>query len=745
MPRRRSCLLIVTLTAAVVCADRGFADESAPSFRRDVMAVLSKAGCNQGTCHGNANGKGGFKLSLRGEDPSADYQVLTRDATGRRVNRMSPEESLILAKPTLETAHEGGARFRDDSPEYRILHDWIVGGARDDAVSSAVVTGLSVEPRQAIVSAPEDRVALRVTAVFADGSSRDVTRWVVYESSQPIVGINDDGLVRRTELGEVTIAVRYLNQQVPVWLAFISESRGEWAGPQPRNRVDEFVFGKLKSLRINPAPICDDVTFLRRVYLDLLGLMPTAEEARRFVASASSEKRRELIDELLERPEFADLWALKWADLLRSEEKTLDRKGIGNLQAWLRVKIANDEPWNGMVHELLSARGSTYSEPAANYYRALRDPVVRAETTAQVFLGVRLQCAKCHSHPFDRWTQNDYYAWANAFSQIDYKVLENNRRDTNDKHEFDGEQIVFIKSNGELKDPRTGEPRPPRMLDPTIPPLAEDADRLEELADWVVSEGNPYFAKAQANRVWFHLMGRGLVDPIDDFRITNPASHPELLDWLAEEFVGNGYRLKPLVRTIMNSATYQLACETNETNAADAMNYSHAVPRRLTAEAMADALAQVLDVPVEFKGYPDGTRAAELAGVGPMRSRDGQAMLGDRFLKTFGKPPRLQSCECERIASPTLAQTFQLVSGSLIDEMLSAEKNRIGAWMQEGRSDSDMIRELYVWALSREPSESEFKAALERTGASVDAEGRRRTLEDLAWALVNSNEFLFRR
>ncbi|MBX3441437.1 MAG: DUF1549 domain-containing protein [Planctomyces sp.] len=746
MPRRPPqfvpAALLLTLASLVGAAAQ--AEEASPSFRRDVMAVLSKAGCNLGTCHGNANGKGGFKLSLRGEDPAADYQVLTRDVVGRRINPLSPEDSLILRKPTLQMPHEGGGRFRSDSPEFAILRDWIAAGGRNDRDSARAVAGLRIEPREAVVTAGET-VSLQVFAEDADGALQDVTRWAVYEPSQPTLDISIDGQVRSALPIEATIAVRYLDRQLPVRVAFVRDADMEWSGPEPQNRIDEFVFQKQQQLKIQPAPLCDDVTFLRRATLDLLGLPPTADEARRFLASSDPHKRGRLIDELLDRPEFAEHWALKWADLLRSEEKTLDRKGVENLHAWLKLQLARDEPWNELAHQLLSASGSTYAEPATNYYRALRDPFVRAETTAQVFLGVRLQCAKCHSHPFDRWTQDDYYAWANAFARVDYKIVENKRRDDNDSHEFDGEQIVFSKPEGDVKDPRTGRPRPARVLSHEVPPIDADRDRRQALADWVVDPANPYFARAQVNRVWFHLLGRGLVDPIDDFRITNPASHPELLDWLADEFVAGGCRIKPLVRMIMRSATYQLACDLNESSHADESNYSHTVPRRLSAETLADAMALALDAPVRFKGYPGDVRAGQLPGVGPMRARDGTPDLGDRFLKTFGKPPRLQSCECERVAAPTLAQTFQLISGGLLDDLLRSSDNRIRRALEQGQSDSDTVRELYWAALSREPVEAEFLAAQARLASADGEPSRRAALEDIAWALVNSNEFLFRR
>jgi len=738
MLRAGTCLSVV---AALLLSSTTLKGQE-PSFRRNVMATLSKAGCNLGTCHGNANGKGGLKISLRGEDPAGDYQVLTREVTSRRVNVLAASDSLLLRKPTMQVAHEGGLRFTVDSPEYQVFHNWIAAGARDDAENALRVVSLAVEPREAIVTEPVKHAQLKVVATLSDGTRDDVTRWACYEPSQPIVEISEEGRVTPTQPGEVTVVVRYLDKQVPVRLAFIRPASGPWESTPPRNRIDQVVFGKLESLNLPPAPLCDDSAFIRRAMLDLCGTIPTADEARRFVQSADPDKRQKLVEDLLDRPQFAQTWALKWSDLLRNEERTLDRKGVDNFNTWLKIQMTEDRPWNEMARELLSSRGSTYSEPASNYYRALRDPFTRAETTAQLFLGVRLQCAKCHSHPFDRWTQNDYYAWSNAFSRVDYKVLENRRRDTNDKHEFDGEQVVFVPMSGEVKDPRTGEPRAPRMLDEHESPLPVTADRLDELAEWVVADGNPYFARAQVNRIWFHLLGRGLVDPIDDFRLTNPASHPELLEWLAREFRTGGFRLKPMIRLVMNSATYQLASDTNDANARDELNYSHVPPRRIAAEAMADALVQVLGSPLEFTGYPAGTTAGELAGTGASVRRGRSSTMGEQLLTTFGKPARQQSCECERVTTPTLAQTFQLVSGPVLDSMLVAKQNSIGRWLAEGRSDSDIVRELYWSALSREPSDAEFRAASEKLSIAKD---RRLVLEDLAWALVNSNEFLFRR
>ncbi|OYW24068.1 MAG: hypothetical protein B7Z55_02895, partial [Planctomycetales bacterium 12-60-4] len=413
------------------------ADGSTPvSFRNEVMAVLSKAGCNLGTCHGNARGKGGFQLSLRGQDPESDYLTITRDWLSRRSNVTEPDHSLLLLKPTMQLAHEGGQRFAISSTEYMILRDWISAGMPADGREVPRLTGLDVSPDRQILESPEWTVSLTVRARFSDGSVRNVNRFAVYEVGTPIVEVSPEGEVRGESAGETVILVRYLDRQVPVPLAFVP-ARPEfvWKSPQSNNLIDRFVFEKLRDLKLEPSDVCDDTTFLRRAYFDLIGTLPTASEARAFVVDRSSDKRERLIDELLNRPEYADWWALKWADMLRVEEKTLDGKGTAVFHAWLRSAMADDKPLDQLVHELIASRGSTYSEPPANFYRALRDPFARAEAVGQLFLGVRLQCAKCHNHPFDRWTQDDYYAWGNVFARVDYKILENQRRDQNDSHE----------------------------------------------------------------------------------------------------------------------------------------------------------------------------------------------------------------------------------------------------------------------------------------------------------------------
>lgn len=742
MPRLLTGIAVLLVACGAVRGDE-------ISFRNDVMAAISKAGCNQGTCHGNANGKGGLKLSLRGDDPDGDFDILTRSSLGRRISLGDPAASLLLRKATMEIPHEGGRRFTANAPEYRILHDWIAQGAKRDAEQAMLVRDIHVSPRDVVLISPPDAAQhqwqqqLTVTATLADGSQRDVTRLAVFEPSQPVVEITPEGLVTAQRAGEVQIGIRLgglVGRQESVRLAFVVDlPLDESAFPAVRNRIDEFVFDKLRQVRIPASPVCDDTTFVRRLYLDLLGLLPTAEEARAFVESSAPDKRSQLIDRLLARPEFAQNWALKWADLLRVEEKTLDRKGVENLHAWLRHQFSINRPLDEMCHELVNGRGSTYSSPASNYYRAMRDPVMRAESTAQVMLGVRLQCAKCHNHPFDKWKQDDYYGWTSLFAKVDYKVLENNRRDDNDKHEFIGEQIVYLSTKGKVEDPRTGEPAPPLMLaEPE--PLDKGADPLAELAAWLTTADNPFFARMQTNRIWYQMMGRGIVDPIDDFRLTNSPSHPELLDWLTQDFVDHGFDLQRMVRLIANSSTYQLSADVSPLNAADELNYSHAVVRRVSAEQLLDGMSQVTGVSLQFNGYPEGMRAGEIPGVEAVRRRDASASSSEKFLTLFGKPKRLQSCECERTTQPSLAQTFQLISGPLLDELLTDDQNTLARLLREGTRPEEIIESLYWSALSRAPTSEERSAhnrQLQQTQPRV-------YLEDVLWGLVNSNEFLFR-
>jgi hypothetical protein len=627
-------MLLVMLSAIgrLPAADLQSVQTADLEFAVDVMSVLSKAGCNAGTCHGNLNGKGGLKLSLRGQDPQFDYEALVLRSRGRRINPSSPDTSLLLLKATAQVPHRGGRRFDVASAEYQVLRNWISEGAARPRPDAPYVVKLEVTPREAILTDPIEELALQVSAFFSDGTSRDVTARACYELSNLIATVEPNGRVDRGSFGESTLIVRYLQQQVPVSIAFTAARPDfAWSNPAANNPIDRMVFDKLQSLRMNPSPLSDDHVFVRRAYLDAIGRAPSGDEARLFVADRSPDKRSRLIDRLLATSEFADFWALKWADILRAEEKVLDTEGVEAFHRWIRDSIASAKPLDQFVRELVTGTGSTYKTPAANYYRANRDASIRGETTARLFLGTRLQCAKCHNHPFDRWTQNDYYEWSSLFSQLDYELGENNRKDKLDKNEFVGEQVVLVAKQDEIRNPTTGQIARPKFLGGGSLDEEETKDRLAAVARWLTSDDNELFAKSQVNFIWYHLMGQGLVDPIDDFRLTNPASNPPLLDALASHFVAAGFDVRTLVRLIMNSRTYQLSAEPNATNMNDHSSYSHAIIRRLPAEVLLDAQSDVLDVPAEFVGYRRGMRAVQIPGVQRKRPREEAPLAGDRF------------------------------------------------------------------------------------------------------------------
>jgi hypothetical protein len=712
------------------------------SFRNEVMAVLSRGGCNQGVCHGNLNGKGGFKLSLRGENPELDFAALTRDALGRRIDANNADSSLILLKATGRVPHEGGVRFPTGSREHRLLLDWIVQGSRDDARGAVQLTRLEVTPREEYLVEPKNDLTVRAHAVFADGSRKDVSGLAVFESTNPAIEVSRYGHVASTRPGETTIVVRYLEQQGTTQLAFVpARPDFVWSNPPTHSFIDEHVFARLKKLRMNPSELCTDAEFLRRAHLDLLGLLPTPDDVRTFLADTRPDKRARLIDALLERPEYADYWAQRFSDFLRNEEKQLDRKGVRAFYNWIRTALIENRPLNRMARELISSRGSTYREPAANYYRALRDPYIRAEATAQVFLGIRMQCAKCHNHPFNQWTQNDYHQLAAFFPRVQYKIVENNRRDRLDKHEFIGEQIVYMDDKSEMKHPVSGDVLNPRFLGGDTFQVNNKVDRLHALADWVADPANPFFARTQANRIWFYLLGRGIVDPNDDFRQSNPPANGPLLDALAKDFAEHGFDLKHLIRTIMTSRAYQLSATPNSPNAEDETNFSHALVRPLAAEPLLDAVSRVTNVPVEFDGHPVGLRATQLPGM-PVATRRQKLGEGMRFLRVFGKPERLLNCDCERNDSSTMAQALQFITGPLVNKAVSESDNRLGDLLSAGKSNAEIIEELYLASLSRPPGAVERSALVARVEIAPD---RRRALEDVLWALLSSKEFWLRK
>jgi hypothetical protein len=726
---------LLLLAAPVVAAD-------APvSFRNDVQAVLSRAGCNMGACHGNLNGKGGFKLSLRGEDADADLAALTRGMLGRRTDPHSPADSLILKKATGQVPHEGGARFSPTSTEYDLMKKWIANGCRADSADVPKPVSLTPSATSIVLVDPQKSAPLTVTAKFSDGTTRDVTAIAAYDLTSVGVAKVANGEVVREQVGETVLIVRYLHLQVPIRVAFLPDrptvNLTDLPGSHP---IDKLVLADLARLRIRPSDLCTDTVFVRRAYLDACGIIPTAAEVKAFLADTSPDKRAKLIDSLLARPEFADYWAQKWGDLLRNEEKSLDKKGVTVFHRWIRDGFAADKPLTDFAREILTARGSTYSTPPANFYRAVRDPYLRAESVAQVFMGLRVSCARCHNHPFDVWTQDDYHRFAGVFARIDYRIVDNKRNDDLDKHEFVGEQIVLTKTDGELTLPRGGDALP-KLLGAKASVPTGRGDRLTALADWLTAADNPFFAPAQANRIWAHLLGRGIVDPIDDFKLTNPPSNPELLNHLAKQFAADGFKLKPLVRHIMTSRTYQLSASPNDTNADDTTHFSHAIVQPLEAEQLLDAVASATGTTMKWPGYPSGTRAGQLAAV-PLAGRRMAAGDGLRFLKMFGKPERLLTCECERSEDPGVLQAFQMLTGELVNNLIRQPNNRLGKLLEGSKTDAEVLDQLYLSALGRTATTAERERMLAYVSA---AEDKRAAWEDVSWGLLNSKEFLLRR
>jgi hypothetical protein len=706
------------------------------SFRRDLVAALSVGGCNQGACHGTPSGKNGFKLSLRGYDPAADYLQLSRDVLGRRTDRMEPEASLIFQKATGRVPHEGGLRFQPSSLPGQIMRGWLAEGLQDDPADLPALKGIVALPGSRVLNAPARWQQLAVLATFADGTVRDVTRLTVFSSSDNAVAeVSPTGLVEFRQSGEVAVLCRYLQELHPVRLTYLEPKQGfAWVNPPENNYVDKYVFAKLKMLSIAPSDLCTDQEFVRRAYLDLCGILPTPEEVGAFLASADPQKRAKLIDALLERPEYADFWTLKWSDVLRSNRKTIQLKGTHVFQEWIREQIAGNRPFDQVVRDLLTADGSTFANPPANFYRVAAEPTALAETTAQLFFGVRMQCAKCHNHPFEKWTQDDYYSLAAFFARV---KLKKDNVEPGANPMAPGAMVVYSERAGEVNQARTGQVMAPKVFGlpaPTIPP---GKDRREALADLVTSPQNPFFAKSVVNRVWYHLTGRGVVDPVDDFRDSNPSANDELLDALAKDFVEHKFDLKYVIRTVMNSRTYQLSAQTNEFNKDDNKYFSHAVTRLLTAEQLLDALCAVTEVPEKYAGMPLGTRAAQLP--------DGE--VNHPFLKTFGQPARELACECEREGDSNLAQALQLINGPTVNEKLRNANNRVGRLLAKKTADgkplaeTEVLSELYLATLSRPPAGEEVKAALEHVGK---ASNKRLAWEDVHWALINSKEFLFR-
>ncbi len=718
-------------TATVKVTVKDSAAATPPSFRHDVVAVLNVGGCNMGACHGTPSGKNGFKLSLRGFDPAADFLQLTREQFGRRTDSQHPENALVLLKAVGRVPHEGGSRLGANALPTEMLTAWLGGGLPDDRKELPGVKGIEVLPGSRVQLNPARWQQLAVKATYTDGTTRDTTRLTNFSSSDPAVAdVSGTGLVEFKRAGEVAILARYLEELVSVRLTYLEPREGfKWPNPPEANFVDTHVFAKLKLMTIAPSELCSDAEFVRRAYLDSVGRMPTAVEARAYLADTAADKRVKLIDTLVTLPEFADFWALKWADVLRSSRKSIQLKGSTGYQAWLRERFATNVPFNDVVKELLTATGNSYTNPPANYYRISKDPTQLAESTAQLFLGVRMQCAKCHNHPFERWSQDDYYGLSAVFARVKTKPAAT-MADTKPKP-AEAADVVLIERSGEVTQPRTGKTMKPRFPGKGDQDLAPGTDRRAAFADWLTAVDNPFFAKSVANRVWFHLTGRGIVDPVDDFRESNPSANDELLVALAADFATNKYDLRRLVTTIMKSRTYQLSAMPNDTNRDDAKYFSKAVTKLLTAEQLLDAICDYTGVPEKFTGLPAGTRAIQLP--------DGE--VNHPFLKTFGQPARELACECERESDGNLAQALQLINGPTVNEKVKNADNRVGKLLAAKKSEAEILTELYMVALARQPDAEEAKVALAHVAKGTD---KRKAWEDVMWALLNTREFLFR-
>lgn len=690
------------------------------SFQLDVMPIFMRAGCNTGSCHGAARGKDGFMLSLFGYDPQGDHFRITRQAPGRRLNLSIPEESLLITKSIGSVPHTGGKRFELDSEYGQTLIRWHQAGAANDPGAVPAVTKVEVFPEGAVMDGESATQRLIVRAHYADGTDRDVTSLAAFltnnDNSAPI---STDGVVTAANRGEAFIMARFDTHTVGSH--FIVLPKGlefKWEDVPEFNYVDKHLHEKFRKLRIIPSDLCSDEEFLRRVSLDIAGVLPTAEDYQRFVTSSDPEKRPKLVDELLDRKEFVELWVMKWAELLMIRTtQQIAYKPMLRYYNWLQERLANNVPINQMVQELLGASGGTFSNAATNYYQMETDPLKVSENVAQVFMGMRIQCAQCHNHPFDRWTMDDYYSFSAFFSQIGRKTAEDPR-----------ETIIFNSGSGEVKHAVGGRNMAPKFLGGDVPDVA-GKDRRVVMAQWLTSSENPYFSTNVVNIVWNHFFGKGIINDVDDVRVSNPPVNAELLDALATSFTESGYDFKKLVRDICNSRAYQLSTKTNETNESDTRNFSHASLRRIRSEILLDAITQVTDTKNKFEGLPLGARAVQIAN----------GNTSNYFLTTFGRATRETVCGCEVKVEPNLSQALHLLNGETVASKIAGGK-LIETRLAEGVEPMRIIEELYIRCLTRKPTDAEA----EKIGAAINAAADKRiVLEDTFWALLNSREFVF--
>jgi hypothetical protein len=700
------------------------------SFRNDVMPVLARAGCASGACHAKPEGQSNYKLSVFGYDAGSDHRETVTDVRGRRVFFAAPEQSLLLLKATGEVPHEGGARFGRDSAFYRMLLQWIKEGARDDVAEAPTLRRIRVEPAQPVIQ-PGGKIALRVEAEYSDGGRRDVTSMALYMSQdQEVATVTDAGEIAAGRVrGEGAVVVNYLGN-VEVVKPVVPPERmlGEKDFvPYPvHNGIDAAVYGRLRTLGVLPSGQCSDAEFARRSALDAIGRLPRVDEVRTFLADTAPDKRARWVDRLLAEPNYADHWAVKWGDLIRPNPSRVGVKPIYLLDGWLRDAFRRNVPYDQMVRELLTAKGSTHQYGPVAIFRDKRDPVDAASMVSQIFLGVRMECAKCHHHPSEKWTQEDHYQLAAFFGKM-------RSRGQGISAPISGEvEMWWYDASGKgVTHPLTDVVMTPKAPDGPEIPYVDGVDPRGQLVDWMVGEENPFFAKAIVNRIWGELMGRGIVDPVDDFRVSNPPSNPELLEWLAADFRKHGYDLKHLIRSILLSATYQRSTEPNDSNLGDQRNFARAQRRRLPAEVLLDAVGDLTGVREALGGLPAGARAVQTWNH----------KLGSEFMDAFGRPNSSLECPCERERKPTIVQSLHLMNSPGLQSKLTSGKGRVAAWAGSKAPVEEVVREIYLSAYAREPDAEELGLAakhLAREGVS-----REESVQDLVWTLINTAEFVF--
>ncbi|QDU79997.1 Bacterial Ig-like domain (group 2) [Polystyrenella longa] len=698
------------------------------NFKNQIAPIFTKLSCNGGGCHGKSGGQNGFSLSLLGFYPDDDYEFLVKENRGRRIFPPAPAESLLLTKATGQSPHGGGKRMEEDSYEYRMLFSWIEQGMPFGTDNDPVITGIECFPKSRVMSHNSEQ-QITVLATFSDGSTKDVTRMALFEPNDTeMADVSKTGLVSTLDLsGEVAIMARYLSQ-VSTFRATVPLGAEIKELPESDNLIDLAVFGKLKLLGIPPSDLCDDNTFIRRVSIDIAGRLPTEDEVRAFVADETPNKRALWIDQLLESPEYADYFAKKWNMILRNKPNAAtDAAGTYGFYQWIWNSMYENKPYDKFVSEIITAAGDPTRNPAVIWYRSVNENNEQVEDTAQLFLGVRIQCARCHHHPFEKWSQNDYYSLSAFFSRIGYKEMD-------DVRYAHGSEKILVHTEGtaQANNPRDGQKLAPAGLGSEPFTIANDRDPRVYLAEWMSNPENPFFAKSVVNRYWKHFFSRGVVEPEDDMRETNPPTNPELLDNLSQHFVDNQFDLKDLVRTICNSKTYQLSAFPNEYNLKDKQNFSRYYPKRLTAEVLYDAFHQVTDTTQAYAGLPQGSRAVEL------RNPDS----GPYFLKVFGQPQGDTACECERSQDANLAQSLHLLNSTEVQNKVSNDTGRAANLAKaEDSTSEEKIRELYRWMYAREPNPDELSVALAHI--EKNKENSRTAYEDIVWALINTKEFLF--